>query len=134
MPFRYLEDFAPADVAFEAEGGMVGELFQEAAAAVANVMVRNQAAIDQKVTRLFEMEAPSSENLLYHFLQEIIFLKDSERLFFKHCSIEIDGEGPSWHIHAHASGETIDQGRQELLSDGKAVSHQDFRVRQTCGG
>ncbi len=72
--------------------------------------------------------------LLYIFLQEIIFLKDSERLIFKRCRIAVDREVPAWHLHAQASGEAIDPGRQKLLSDVKAVSHHDFRVRQTCGG
>ncbi len=134
MPYRYLEDAAEADVAFEAEGNTLGELFQEAAAAVTNVMIRDLETIDNKVTRLFEMEAPSAEILLYHFLQEIIFLKDSERLFFRRCDIAIEREVPVRHLHVQACGEEIDRERQAFPADVKAISFQDFRVRQTCGG
>ncbi len=134
MPYRYREDAEMEDIAFEAEGRTLKELFQSAAAAVTNVMVRDLKTIDQSVTRLFEMEAPSAEMLLYHFLQELVFLKDSQRLFFKECEIAINREVPVWHLNVQASGEEIDLGKHELLADVKAVSFHDFRVRQTCEG
>jgi SHS2 domain-containing protein len=134
MPYRYRKDAAFKDIAFEAEGRTLKELFQAAAAAITNVMVGDPEAIDQKVIRLFEMEAPSAEMLLYHFLEELVFLKDSERLFFRQCEIDIDRDAPVWHLHVQASGEEIDGGEHGLLTDVRAVSFPDFRVRQTCDG
>lgn len=134
MPYRYRKDAAIEDVTFEAEGKTLKELFEAAAAAITNVMVGDPEAIDQKITRLFEMEAPSEEMLLYQFLQELVLLKDSERLFFRQCEIDIDREIPVWHLHVQASGEEIDRGSRGLLTDVKAVSFPGFRVRQTCDG
>ncbi len=133
MPYRYRKDAAIEDVTFEAEGKTLKELFEAAAAAITNVMVGDPEAIDQKITRLFEMEAPSEEMLLYQFLQELVLLKDSERLFFRQCEIDIDREIPVWHLHVQASGEEIDRGSRGL-TDVKAVSFPGFRVRQTCDG
>ncbi len=134
MPYSYRKVGALEDVIFEAEGRTLKELFQAAAAAITNVMVGDPEEIDQKVTRLFEMEAPNAEMLLYHFLQELVFLKDSERLFFRRCEIDIDRDVPVWHLHVQASGEEIDRGNQGLFTDVKAVSFPDFRVKQTCDG
>ncbi len=134
MPYRYFENTAVTDVAFEAEGGTLKELFQAAAEAVTNVMVRDPEAIGQRVIRLFEMEASSAEMLLYHFLQEVIYLKDSEQLFFRRCEIDIDRECPAWHLSVQAWGGKIDREIYEQTADIKTVSLPDFRILQTCDG
>ena len=72
--------------------------------------------------------------LLCHFLQELIFLKDSEQLFIKRCEIDIDREDPAWHLSVEAWGGKIDRERYELLTDIKKVSLPDFRILQTCNG
>ncbi len=134
MPYRYRKDAAFENIAFEAEGKTLKELFQTVAAAITNVMAGDPEAIEQKVIRLFEMEARSAEMLLYHFLEELVFLKDSERLLFKQYEITIDRDAPAWHLQVQASGEEIDGGEQRLLTDVRDVSLPDFRVRQTCDG
>ncbi len=134
MPYRYLEHAAVTDVAFEADGRTLKELFQAAAEAVTSVMVRDPETIGQRVIRLFEMEASSAEMLLYHFLQELIFLKDSERLFFKRCEIDINREYPDWHLSVQAWGGQVERERYEFLADIKTVSLPDFRILQTCDG
>ena len=47
MPYRYLEDIATADVAFEARGKDLAELFMAAAEATMNVMVADLDSIGE---------------------------------------------------------------------------------------
>ena len=51
MPYRYLEELGTADIAFEATGRDLPELFSAAADATANVMIDNLEAIQPRETR-----------------------------------------------------------------------------------
>jgi SHS2 domain-containing protein len=134
MPYRFREDIAIADVAFEAEGATAKELFQEAAAALTNTMIRDPSAIEGRVIRAFDLEAKDIEMLLYRFLQELIFFKDAERLLFCRYELDVEQGIPAWRMHVRASGEEIDPEKHELLADVKAVSFHNFSIERTAGG
>ncbi len=134
MPYRYIEDIAMADVAFEAEGRTVKELFQAAAAAMTNTMIRDLETVRQSVMRSFILKAPSVEMLLYRFLQELIFYKDAERLLFSCYELDIDRKIPSGIIYVRAFGEEINPEKHELLADVKAISFHNFSVQRTADG
>jgi SHS2 domain-containing protein len=134
MPYRYLEDIAIADVAFEAEGKTAQELFQSAAAAMTNTMINDLGTIGRGVVRSFDLEAQGMEMLLYRFLQELIFYKDAERLLFSSYELAIETGVPVCRMHVRARGEEIDREKQALLSDVKAVSLHRFSIRKTADG
>ncbi len=134
MSYRYREDVAIADVAFNANGGTIEELFQSAAAALTNAMVKNLETIGQNVIKRFCIEGPDAEMLLFHFLQELVFFKDSERLLFQQYEVDIEQQIPEWKMHVQAFGEEIDPEKQELLADVKAVSLHNFGVWRTPEG
>src|SRR4029453_10717564 len=79
MPYTYLEETAPADIAFEATGRDLPELFSAAADATTNVMIDNIEAIESRETRQIELSNEKLDMLLFDVLQELIFLKDAER-------------------------------------------------------
>jgi protein archease len=134
MPYRFLEDVAIADIAFEAEGKTLRELLQAAAMAMTDTMIRNREALAQNVIKCFEVEAGNPEMLLYRLLQELIFLKDAERLLFGKFEIDPAEGIPAWHLRVRAFGEEIDPSKHELLADVKAVSLHNFGVRKTNAG
>ena len=134
MPFRFIEDIAIADIAFEAEGKTLAELFESAGLAVESTMTGNPGRLRQDCVRKFEVTAESVEMLLYHFLQELVFLKDAAQLLFGRFSLHIGQREGRWHLDAEAIGDIIDPDRHELLADVKAVSLHDYRVRQTPEG
>jgi protein archease len=134
MPYRYLEDVTIADVAFVAEGKTLQELLESAALAMTNTMIGNMEKMEQSAIRCFEVTAENPEMLLYHFLQELVFYKDAERLLFNKFELDPERRAPSWHLRVRACGEEISQEKHELLSDVKAVSLHNFRVRQTTDG
>ncbi len=134
MPYKFLEDISIADVAFEAQGKTLEELFTEAALAVTNTMVEDVRTIEQRISKSIELTAENVEMLLFHFLQELIFYKDAELLLFSKFDLAIEQKDSTWHLHAKAYGEAISPGRQDLLVDVKAVSLHNFKVEETSRG
>lgn len=134
MPYRFLEDVAIADVALEAEGRTLVELFGQAALALTNTMVKNPEKIEQAVSRAFDIKAEDREMLLFNFLQELIFLKDAELLLFNRFDLRISQRDSAWILEATVKGEKIAPERHELLADVKAVSFHKFSVLKTARG
>jgi SHS2 domain-containing protein len=134
MPYRYLEDVAIADVAFEAEGKTIEELFESSGFALTNAMIKDLRRIEQTVVKAFEVEALDVEMLLFNFLQELIFYKDAERLLFNKFDLDIEQKENTWNLGVKAYGEEIDQEKHELLADAKAVALHNFKVEETTEG
>ena len=82
MSYKYLEDVAVADVCFEASGKTLEELFESCGLATTNVMIKTLKKISPKQKRKISVSADTIENLLFKFLEEIIFLKDARQLVF----------------------------------------------------
>src|SRR5438067_7764273 len=80
MPYKYLEDIGTADIAFEATGRNLPELFMSAADATMNVMIENLDAIEPRSTKQIQLKSDAIDMLLFDFLQELIFFKDAEQL------------------------------------------------------
>lgn len=90
MPYEYLEEIGTADIAFEATGRDLAELFSDAADAMTNVMIDNIEAIQPRETRQIELSNDKLDMLLFDLLQELIFLKDAERLLLRMRQLEIE--------------------------------------------
>ena len=116
MPYRYIDDIATADAAFEARGSSAEELFISAADAVMNVMVENLDDIDRKELKSITCEAESREMLLFHLLDELVYYKDAEQLFLRISQADIHRSGKLWRLVVQAYGEHIDPEKHEGLS------------------
>jgi SHS2 domain-containing protein len=134
MPYRYLEEIGTADIAFEASGRDLAELFRDAADATMNVMIDNIEAIRRRETRRIELSNEQLDMLLFDFLQELIFLKDAERLLLRMREIEVADKDEIHFVKATAEGETLDAKRHHQRADVKAVTLHDFSVERTDGG
>lgn len=134
MPYKFLEDIAIADVAFESTGTTLKELLESSALAVTNTMVKNLDAIEQKVEKKFTIEGDNAEKLLFNFLQEIIFYKDAELLLFNKFDLDIVPKKSKFQLSVKAYGEKLDMKKHELLVDVKAVSLHNFKIEETKHG
>jgi len=134
MPYRYLDDIAIADAAFEAWGGTMEEMFISAADAVLNVMVGDLAAIRKRTYRHFVVEENQIDLLLFQVLQKLIFYKDAEQLLARIKAARIAPHGDGWTADVELAGERIDTERHDLLVDVKAVTLHQFRVETTPDG
>jgi SHS2 domain-containing protein len=137
MPYRYLDDLTVADVAFEARGTTLEELFRAAWQATLEVMIENPNALTGTESRAIALEEPSLDLLLHNFLQELIFYKDSEGLLLKieDCRIQWqEGDGEPARLEARASGQPVDPKVHRLGTDVKAVTFYNFSLHRDNRG
>lgn len=134
MPYRFLEDLATADVAFEAWGKTVEEMFLAAAEATMNVMVGNPDAIAPVRPIAVSLQDDALDMLLFQFLQELIFYKDADMLLLRVRSVRIAADKGGFTLSAEARGEEIDRQKHELSVDVKAVTLYRLGVVETEGG
>jgi len=130
MPYRYLEEIGTADIAFEATGSDLPELFREAVDATMNVMIDNIDAIQPVETRQIALSNEKLDMLLFDFLQELIFLKDAQRLLLRMREVQIAERDENYFVKATAEGERLDAERHHQRADVKAVTLHDFSVEQ----
>ncbi len=131
MPFKILEDLATADIAFEATGKTIEEMFKSAALALSSTMVRLDTLVPDTKKEI-EVNAKDAETLLVNFLNEIIFVKDSELLLFSKYHVEIKKDG-RYKLKADMMGEKIDVSKHILGVDVKAVTYHMLEVKEEKG-
>jgi SHS2 domain-containing protein len=128
MPYRFLEDIAIADVAFEAWGETREELFAASAAALLRTMVELPDAVERRQEQMLRLEHEELDLLLFSFLQELVFLKDARRLLLHADSMRIEEGRGLYNLEATVRGEEIDPRRHSFVVDVKAVTLHRFRV------
>ena len=134
MPYKYLEDVGTADIAFEATGRDLPELFTAAAEATMNVMIDNLDAIEPLETRHIKLNGDQLDMLLFDFLQEIIYLKDAERLLVRVREVQINKKNGHYSLETTGVGERLDAARHDQRADVKAVTLHQFTVERNDGG
>ncbi len=134
MPYRYRDEMAIADVAFEAWGDSPEEMFVSASDALMNVQVEDLSSIENKVEKIIETESEDMDMLLFSFLQELIFFKDAEKLLLRVSSVSIALRDGKYVLRAQAWGEELDPDKHELDVDVKAVTLHKFVVARTHRG
>ena len=134
MPYTFIEGITLADIAFEAWGGDLEETFRSAADATMNVMVEELDSIQPKESRGISIEHDALDLLLFNFLQEFIYYKDSEQLLLRASEIAIRGKGEGYCLRAIVLGEKIDPDRHRMRVDVKAVTLHRFSLEETDRG
>ena len=131
MPFRFLDNVAIADVAFEASGRTLPALFESCARALTEVMVDRRSVTPRKMEKI-TLTSDSTENLLYDLLTDLIIRKDVDSILFRDFKVSLDEAGRK--LECLASGELIDRKRHRLRNDVKAVTTHLFGIRKTAPG
>lgn len=134
MPYEFLEDVATADIAFRAWGKDLEELFKAAGNATINVMIEDLESIELKETRTFSLENDALDLLLFNFLQEFVYYKDSEQLLLRSQKVQIEEKDGLHKLSAATAGETLDSNRHEQRVDVKAVTLHRFQLEKTADG
>ncbi|MBI5884527.1 archease [archaeon] len=130
MSFRYLEH--TADILFEAEALTVEELFCEAGKALGNSMI-DLKAVEGKQEKTIELEDESIEFLLHAFLEQVLYLMETELIAFNDFDVKVNEKQGKFYLKAIAFGEKIDKARHELKADVKAVTWEYFKLGQEKG-
>jgi SHS2 domain-containing protein len=130
--FAFVEDVAVADCAIDIHGRDRDDLFETAAAALAEVMV-DPATVVLTSDRDVALDGEALDLLLYDWLSELIFFKDRDREIFPRCQVRVSGDGP-FELTARLRGGSIDPERTALRADPKAVTFHQLAVEAGAEG
>ncbi|MEM5829890.1 MAG: archease [Candidatus Aenigmatarchaeota archaeon] len=124
--FKFI-DITTADVAFEAYGKELNELFANAALAMFEVMI-NTKQIEPKVERKVEVEGSDLESLMFNWLNELLIFVDSENIAFSEFKVEIDEK--NFKLKAVCKGEVIDRNKHETRTHVKACTYHKMEIKK----
>ena len=139
MAWKFVEGLTVADVAFEARGGTLEEMFESAAEATTATMVKDVASVKQLKSKKFLLREENEEKLLFEFLQKLVYYKDANLLLFSKYSVKISKENKKdgsamLKLSATLKGEKLNMKKHELLVDVKAVTWHKFSVQKASWG
>ena len=132
--YRFRDEIVFGDLAFEAIGDSVSELFAAAALAVIETMV-DPLSVETNWTQEIRLSEADIENLLFEWLNAIVFIKDRDGVVFHdvRAAVSRDSEKTLWHLDATLIGDRVDASRQDLRTDVKAVTKHLYEVKQKEG-
>jgi SHS2 domain-containing protein len=126
--YRFLEDVAIADAAFQAEAESLEELFALCAQAAFDVMADTK-TIEPKCEEQVELAGESLDELLFDWLAELIYLKDLKSMLFSKFDIKIQKKN-GYTLKASIWGEPVDQKKHRVRVDVKAVTYHLLEVKR----
>ena len=129
--FSYFE--TTADLGVEATGKSLEEAFKEGAKGLYNIMVDID-KVDKKESVEFEVEGESLEELLYNFLNELLFYTDVDNLVFSDFDIKIEKDDNNYKLRCTAYGEKIDKEKHNIKEEVKAVTYHKMEIKQEDDG
>ena len=129
--YKFLEKGAQADVAFTAEADSLPALLEVCGEATFAVMTDTK-LIKPKDRHTITVQADALEDLLFDWLSELIFLKDSEEFVAGRFRVRCPDK-PSFHLQALVEGEPIDRRRHEMNVDVKAATYHEMDIHQEEG-
>lgn len=113
-----------ADIGVRAYGQNLGEAFCNAAYALFSI-ITDLRKVRKKEQRIIELQEKSPEDLLFAWLNQLIYLFDAEQMLFKGYDIQ---EFNGYKIKAVCYGEKVDPSRHKLKLGVKAATYHRLKV------
>ena len=132
-PFEFVDDVT-SDLSFVAHGRTLGEVFEAAAAALLAATLEHPEALRETETRRIELAEPDRELLLLAFLNELVYLRDAERMLLRPLRLEVEETAGEARLRGELAGERIDRARHRLASEVKAATAHGLRLSEERGG
>jgi SHS2 domain-containing protein len=124
--FKFLEH--TADVKFQAYGKNLKEVYENSGLAFISLVY--QGKIKNVKTKKIKLKGKDLESLMYNFLEEILFLIDSEGFLAGNSKVKIDEKKKE--LVAEFSGDNIKNYKAEMAI--KAVTYNEMFVKKTKSG
>lgn len=134
MGFQILDEVTRADYAFQITGKDLNELFISGVEALLSVMITDISNVLPTVKRKVHLTNSKIDLLLYDFLQEMIFYKDSESLLLIPRSVNIKQKKEKYVLECDLAGEKIDRKKHKIVVDVKAVTMHKLNVVEIKNG
>lgn len=125
--FKLLEH--TADVGIEAYGADIRDAFVNAARGMFSLIVE-PSSVKEVEYRDIEITAPDEESLLVTWLNELIYLFDTETMLFSRFDIIELGAG---RLKARVCGESVDKNRHTMKTGIKAATYHMVEVVRDNG-
>jgi SHS2 domain-containing protein len=119
--FEFVEG-ATSDLSFVARGESCEAALAAAAEALLAATVEDPAGVEARETRRVELAAPDLDLLLLRFLNELVYLRDAERLLLRARHIRVVREGERVRLEAELVGEPWCAGRHLTAGEVKAAT------------
>lgn len=129
---HFLDDVALADLAFDAEGDSVPEVFEAASNAVMEAMADTKTVGATWERDVEHMESDLGE-LLFDWLSDFVYWKDAAGVVFSRGKVSLIRDGDKWKLTGTLIGEPVNQATQMLRNDVKGVTKHLYRLRQDNG-
>ena|SRR3989344_1022746 len=123
--YKFLEH--TADIKFQAFGKSLNRAFENSAIAMFRAMTNER--IRAKNKKIIKIDGRDKESLLYNFLEELIFLLDTENFFLSKIKVSIDAENQK--LTADLFGDDVKKYQPHI--DIKAVTYSEMFVKQERG-
>jgi SHS2 domain-containing protein len=124
--FKFL-DITTADIAFEAYGKDLNELFANSALAMFEVIV-NTKQIEPKVERKVEAEGNDLQSLMFDWLNKLLVFVDSENIAFSEFDVKIDEK--NFKLEAICRGEEMNREKHETRTHVKACTMHKMEIKK----
>ena len=123
----------PADGKFRAFGATLEEAFANAALATVSLMW-DWWAIRAVAARPVEIHGRDREQLLYKFLEEILYLSETQNFLLASVEdLKIVEDGGDYRLSAVFWGDEAG-GRYEIFGGVKAVTYNEMKIEHGCDG
>ncbi|HEY3968387.1 MAG TPA: archease [Planctomycetaceae bacterium] len=115
-----------ADLGLRVRAVDLPALFADAGRGLFSMVVDELAAVRPVVSRDLQIAGTDVAYLLFDWLNELLYLCDTERLVFSQFDVRIDDSG----LAAVARGEPIDVVRHHLTHEIKAITYHELKVER----
>ncbi|NGZ12004.1 MAG: archease [Nitrospira sp. LK70] len=128
--FHFLDDVATADLAFEASGKSLQELFQGATCAAIEALT-DPTTVGSTWRQTIERTDADPAELLFDWLSELVYWKDAAGVVFSRSELTLTRQGRGcWKVMGLLYGERVNGSAQTLRADVKGVTKHLYRLLQ----
>ncbi|AEA46825.1 archease [Archaeoglobus veneficus] len=128
MKYRFIDH--TADIAFEVFGSSIEELIENATLAFCEAFAYSE-KIEGEVEREVEVEGDAEDMLLYHWLNELLYLFDTEFFAAKQAKAIVEGDGMLKARGVLKGGKLTPEA---VKVEPKAITLHNYRVEKRNGG
>jgi len=124
--YRFLDH--TADVGADLSAPDLGSLFAAALAAFTDTLTERE-RVEPRDERRISLAAPGLEELLVAWLEELLYLFETEEALFRDAEVSVEERGGGWGLDAVARGERHDPERHPAKVLVKGITYHGLAVR-----
>jgi len=128
VKYEYLDH--TADVQLHSWGSDLKESFEQVATAMFNYMTTDYSKVEMKYVYELEISGDDLLSLLYHFLDEFLFLFSADPYFIPRVIKILEFDLENFKIKAQGFGEPFDTFKHPQGTEVKAITYSNMQVHQ----